>query len=211
MESIRNIIKEHIEWRGQIIRLAKSDIIKTYSGAALGWAWALVKPVITIAVLWFAFTIGLRGGSSVNGYPFILWMIPGFVSWFFMRDMLTQGAGAIRKYKFLVTKMKFPVSTIPTFIAFSNLIIHVGLLIIACLIFIAAGRFPDIYWLQIPFYMLLMLMFWISWGLFSSLLSAMSKDFLNLVKSITTAVFWLSGIMWNVNSVDIPWLQKLLF
>ena len=39
----------------------------------------------------------------------------------------------------------------------------------------------------------------------------MSKDFSNLVKSFITAFFWLSGILWNINSLhDLPWLQKLL-
>ncbi len=30
-----NIIKEHIEYKGQIFKLAKSDLVKTYRGAAL--------------------------------------------------------------------------------------------------------------------------------------------------------------------------------
>lgn len=76
MSTIRTIINEHIEWRGQILKLAKSDLSKTYSGAALGWAWAIIKPTMTIAVFWFAFTFGLRFSGSVEGYPFILWMIP---------------------------------------------------------------------------------------------------------------------------------------
>ena len=78
MSTIRTIINEHIEWRGQILKLAKSDLSKTYSGAALGWSWALIKPTMTIAVFWFAFTFGLRFSGSVEGFPFILWMIPGF-------------------------------------------------------------------------------------------------------------------------------------
>ena len=211
MESIREILKEHITWRRQIILLAKSDIIKTYSGAALGWAWAIIKPIFTISVFWFAFTYGLRAGGGVNGFPFALWMIPGFMAWFYMSDMLTKGAGAIRKYRYLVTKMKFPVSTIPTFISLSNLAIHICLMAIVAVIFIATGHFPTIYWLQLPFYMLLMLVFWTAWGLFASMLGAMSRDFINLVKSIKTPIFWLSGMMWDVNSIDIPVMQKILY
>lgn len=211
MKTVADIISEHIQWRSQIFKLAKADIIKTYSGAALGWAWALIKPTITIFVFWFAFSIGLRGGGAVEGYPFILWMIAGFIPWFFMSDMITQGAGAIRKYSYLVTKMKFPVSTIPTFVGLSKLAIHLGLMVIVVAIYIFTGHFPDIYWLQIPVYMFFMLLFFIIWGLFSSMLAAMSKDFLNLVKSFTTAIFWMSGIMWNVDSIDIHWLKVVLY
>lgn len=211
METVKTILKEHFEWRSQIIKLAKSDIIKTYSGAALGWAWALVKPTITIFVFWFAFSVGLRRGGDIEGYPFILWMIAGIVPWFYMSDMLTQGAGAIRKYKFLVTKMKFPVSTIPTFVGISKLFIHLCLMVIVIAIYVVCGHYPDIYMLQLPVYMLFMVLFFISWGLFSSMLSAMSSDFLNLVKSFTTAIFWMSGILWDVNTIHIKWIQTVLY
>ena len=210
MSTLGKIINEHIEWRGQILLLAKADIIKTYSGAALGWAWAIVKPVMTILVFWWAFTYGLRSSASVNGYAFALWMIPGFMAWFYMSDMLNKGAAAVRKYKFLVTKMKFPVSTIPTFTAIANIVIHVFLMVIVCIIFVLTGHFPDLYWLQTFFYMALMLLFWTGWALFASMLGAMSKDFINLVKSIGTVIFWTSGIMWDVNTIDIPWLQNVL-
>lgn len=36
------------------------------------------------------------------------------------------------------------------------------------------------------------------------------QRFSNLIKSLVTAVFWLSGIVWNVNTIDIPWLKTLL-
>lgn len=211
MSALKEIINEHITWRWQIFLLAKADIIKTYSGAALGWIWALVRPTIMIFVFWFAFTFGLRAGGGVEGYPFALWMIPGFMAWFFMSDMLTQGANAMRKYRYLITKMKFPVSTIPTFIGFSKLFVHLCLMTIVVMIFIATGHFPDLYWIQILFYMFLMFVFFVSWGLFASMLGAMSNDFINLVKSITTAVFWLSGIMWDVKTMNIPWLQQLMY
>lgn len=211
MATIRMIWSEHIEWRSQILKLAKADIIKTYSGAALGWAWALIKPAMTIAVFWFAFTFGLRFGGNVGGYPFILWMLPGFCAWFFMSDMITGGPNGIRRYRYLVTKMKFPVSTIPTFIALAFLAIHIGLLIIIMLIFVFTGHYPDVYWIQILFYMLFMTLFFIFWGLFSAMVGAMSRDFLNLVKSIKQPIFWMSGILWDVNTIDIPWLRTVLY
>ena len=55
-----------------------------------------------------------------------------------------------------------------------------------------------------------MFIFFNLWALFASLLAAISKDFLNLVKSLVTAVFWLSGIIWNADTVTIPWLRKFL-
>ena len=59
--------------------------------------------------------------------------------------------------------------------------------------------------------MLLNFLFFTAFSLFASLLACMSKDFSNLVKSLVTAVFWLSGIIWNINTIkDIPWLNIIL-
>ena len=146
----------------------------------------------------------------LTGYPFFLWLIAGVVPWFYMSDMLTVGTDTIRKYSYLVTKMKFPVSTIPTFVSISKFIVHLILMGIVILIFILMGYPPTIYLLQMPFYMLLMFIFFTIWSLFASLLSSMSKDFGNLVKAMVTAVFWLSGILWNPETITIGWVKKIL-
>ena len=207
---LATIIKEHIAYKGQIFKLAKSDLIKTYRGAALGWAWALIKPTITIFVYWFAFEIGLRAGKGVNNYPYFLWLISGVVPWFYISDMITTGTECIRKYSFLVTKMKFPVSTIPTFVNISKLITHLLLIAIVILIFILFGFKPDIYWIQIIFYAALTFIFFNIWGLFSGPLAAISKDYSNLVKAFVTAIFWLSGIIWNPDTINNPIIKKIL-
>ena len=211
MHSIAEILKDHIQYRQQIFKLAKADLIKTYRGAALGWAWAIIKPAVTIFVYWFTFQIGLRAGKNVEGFPFFLWLISGVIPWFYMSDMITEGTECIRKYSYLVTKMKFPISTIPTFFSISKFMVHLVLLAVMIIIFIIMGYPPDIYLLQLPIYMLLSFLFFTTFSLFASLLACMSKDFSNLVKSLVTAVFWLSGIIWNINTLkDIPWLKALL-
>ena len=122
-------------------------------------------------------------GKDISGYPFFLWLIVGVVPWFYISDMLTQGTESLRKYSYLVTKMKFPVSTIPTFVSISKLIVHFILILLVIGIFALFGYYPDIYIVQFLFYMILMFAFFTVWALFSSLIAAMSKDFLNLVKS----------------------------
>ncbi|MEG0919619.1 MAG: ABC transporter permease [Anaerovoracaceae bacterium] len=205
-----NIIKEHIEWRHQILKLAKSDLRKTYSGSALGWSWAIIKPTITIFIYWFAFSMGLRNRAGIENFPFFLWLIAGIISWFYMQEMWNNGPMIMRRYKFLITKMKFPTSTIPTFFSLSKLTVHLFLLALVIIIYIFAGYGVSIYYVQIPFYMLMMFLMFTGWGLFSSVLGVMSKDFGNLVKSFTLALFWLSGIMWPIDNITNKWGQILL-
>lgn len=210
MEAIKLIIEEHKAYSKQLFKLAKSDLLKTYRGAALGWAWAVIKPMITLFVFWFAFTVGLRAGKPVEGYPYFLWLVAGFLPWFFMQEMITGGAGCIRQYKHLVTKMKFPISIIPTFYNISHLYVHFALLVISILLFACFGYLPDVYYLQIPFYMLLMVLFFTVWSLLAGMLSAMSRDFQNLVRACSTAVFWMSGIIYNINKIHNPIIRLLL-
>lgn len=204
------IAKEHIKCVRQITKLAKSDIIRTYRGAALGWMWAIIKPAISIFVYWFVFAIGLRGGKPIGGYPFFLWLIAGIVPWFYMSDMLTSGMKCIGRYSYLVTKMKFPISIIPTFISLSKIMVNMALLIFVIIIYIGMGYPPDIYILQLPIYIFLMFVFFTVLTLFTSLLAVISKDFSNLLKSLVKAIFWLSGVMWNIDTLNIDWLKKAL-
>jgi len=212
MRTLLKIIRQHIKWRHQLMKLAKADLIKTFSGAALGWAWAIIKPAVLIFVLWFAFGLGLRLGSTMpNGFPFLLWLIAGLIPWFFMNEMLTEGANALRQYNYLVTKMRFPIATIPTFVGISKLYVHLFLIVLTVIIFLAYGYTPDKYMLQLPIYMFLMLLFFVAWAQFSSLLTCISKDFYNLVQAATQALFWLSGILYDVNAMAVPgWLKIFL-
>lgn len=210
MSTFSSIISEHVSFKKQIIRLAKSDLIKTYRGAALGWAWAVIKPVITLFVFWFAFSVGMRSGKPVNGYPYFLWLVAGFLPWFYMSEMITQGAGCIRKYAHLVTKMKFPISVVSTFVSMSKLAVNMVLMIITIVIFLMFGYLPDKYILQLPIYILMMFTFFTAWALFSGMLSAISKDFQNLVNACSNAVFWMSGVIYNVNNISTHWIRTAL-
>lgn len=210
LKSIKTIINDHFVYRKQIIKLAKADLVKTYRGSALGWTWAIIKPVVTIFVYWFAFSFGIRKSGDINGFPFFLWLIAGVVPWFYMNEMLSQGTDSIRKYSYLVTKMKFPISTIPTFVSLSKFFVSFVLILIVIAIFWASGYPPDIYYLQIPFYMILSFIFFTLWGLFGSMLAAISKDFSNLVKSFISAILWMSGILWDIDEITIPWLRRFL-
>ena len=211
LKAFKEIFLDHIHNINQILKLAKADLIKTYRGAALGWAWAIIKPCMTLFTYWFALSFGFRSGKPVNGYPFFLWMAVGITPWFYMNDMLVQGTESIRKYKYLVTKMKFPVSIIPTFVSISKLMVNLVLMLIVAVLFWCLGYPPTIYYLQLPFYMLLTFVFFTLWAQFASLLAAISQDFANLVKSFVTPIFWLSGILWRTDTFKGSiWIRRFL-
>lgn len=210
MKAFVEIIMDHLRCRRQILKLAKSDLIKTYKGASLGWAWAVIRPAITISMYYFAFTIGLRVGKPIGDYPYALWLITGMLPWFYMQTVFVDGSSSIRKYRFLVTKIRYPLSTIPTFVNLAQLVVHLVLLAVLLAVFMLSGKMPDIYWLQIPFYTLLMFLFFNVLSLFTSILSSISVDFLHLVKSATNVLFWMSGILYNAREIDNFFLRAIV-
>ncbi|MBR5315785.1 MAG: ABC transporter permease, partial [Firmicutes bacterium] len=183
---------------------------KTYKGSVLGWAWAIMRPMMTLCIYWFAFSIGLRGGKPVDGYPYFLWLMAGMIPWFYTRSMITGGASCLRRYTYLITKIKYPITTIPTFVNLSNFFVHVMLVGVMIILYVAFGFMPDIYYLQIPLYMLMAFVFFNCWSLLAGVLSAISRDFLNFVKSITIGFLWLSGIFYDVNSIDNELIRNVM-
>ena len=198
-----NMIKENIENAGITLEMSKKELEKKYTGTALGLLWALVKPVLYISVYWFAIEIGIRGSrSEISGFPFILWLIAGIIPWFYISETLIYGGTSFRQNKHLITKIVYPVSTIPTFRMFSQLFVHIALVFILITIFWFAGYPPDIYYLQIFYYMFCMFAFMtiLSWTTAS--LIVVSRDFEHLLKSITTMLFWLTPILWRIENVQ---------
>lgn len=210
MKTLWKIIILHIQYCTQILQLARTDLIKTYRGALLSWGWAVVKPAITIAVYYFTFTVGLRTGKPVKGYPYFLWLISGFIPWFYISSMYTGGANSIHKYAFLVKKIKFPVCCVPMIVGLSNMIVHIILMLLTIVIFIVMGAPITMHIIQLPFYWLLMLMMGVAWGLFSGQVTAVSKDFYQLVRSSYTALMWLSGIFYQISTIKGAALRFIL-
>ena len=210
LNTLREILQENWQWRSQIMNLAVIDLHKTVRGAVLGWIWLLVKPVTYIAVFWFALELGLRASSGVTEYPYILWLSCGLIPWFFMSDLLNTGANIYRRYPFLVNRIHFPLSSISLFYALSQFIIFLmlmALLLIACVV---KGYALSVYALQLVPVSLIMLVFWTMFSVMVSGLSALSKDFLNLLRAATQPLFWISGVIYNLSNLPHHTVTKIL-
>ncbi len=207
---IVNFFSSRLKYREQICDIGIAKLKQRYTGTAMGWAWAVLRPSLTIFVFWFAIALGLRSGGNVGEYPYFLWLIAGFMPWFYMSDMVSHGAGCIRNNAYLMKVAKFPVITIPMITSVSFLPVHIILLIATAVIFLVSGFALPIHMIQLPVYMLMMVLFFDFWGVFAGVLSTISRDFQNLVNSFLTALFWLSGIVYNVSNLSNPWLRMLL-
>ena len=204
------IWKEHRHFGKQIFLLSKNELIKTYKGAFLGFGWAIIKPLITLFALWFMFQIGLRGDGMRHGHAFFYFLLAGYVPWFYINDNILYGAKCIRQNSQFVTKISYPVSTIMTFTALSKLYIHIFLTAIMYVVLLIAGYTPSVYNLQFFLYCPLMFLFFLGLSWITAPLSVFSRDFENLVNSILTMLFWMSGVLWDSYSVAGTWLNRIM-
>ena len=209
LKTLTTIVKDNWQWRKQIGRLAIFELVKKSRGAVLSWAWLFLKPLIFIGVFWFALDIGLRAGRDMDP-PYFLWLVAGIIPWFFMRDMLSQGSDVLHRYSYLVNKIKFPISAISSVYAISMLVTHLGLVILLVILYLASGIPIDLYVLQIPVLIIVMAVFFTMISMLTSQLSALSKDFKNLVAALVTPLFWLSGVIYNTASLSIEWIRIVL-
>ena len=210
MRTLIKLIKENIKYRGQMWELAKSHQRKIYRGSDMGLMWAFAKPTMYIFVFYFAITIGFRASKDIPGLicPYFVWLTVGMVSFFYQRDMILNGASCFRKYNHLVNRARYPIGTLPTTVSVSYFLVHLGMMAIAVAVCLLFGCFPSVYWLQVPFYMLLMFVFAVFWSIATGLISVVYKDFYNFLQVINQAIFWLSAILFDVNGLS-PSIQKV--
>ena len=203
MGTLSTILKDHWEWRKQIGHLAVFELMKKARGAALGWAWLAVKPIVFIAVFWFALEVGLRAGDSSSAdYPYFVWLVSGIIPWFYMSDMIGTGSDVLHRYAYLVNKVKFPLSGISTLYSLSVLLINSVLFVLLFVIYAAYGMPWDIHLIQVPFLLVLMFVFWDMVSIMMSQLSGISKDFGQLMKAFQQPLFWLSGVLFNMSVLE---------
>jgi ABC-type polysaccharide/polyol phosphate export permease len=201
------MIKEYVKNIKKIFKMSLIDLKKNYKGAALGWIWVIAKPAVTIFMYWFLFEIGLRVGKDVNDIPYYMWLIVGLLPWFYISDVISYLPSSYKKYNYLVNKVKFPISTIPIFTSLSRFLVNIFLTIIVIIMYVLILKRFDIYFITLLFYMIFMFIFESIVSSILALISSVSKDIANLIKTLQTPLLFLSPIFWSLDSINIKFVK----
>ena len=210
VEDFLRLLRINIENISRTYAMAQVTLTKRYSGSALGVTWSLVKPMIYVFAYWFAVAIGIRGSRPMGAVPYILWLIPGIMPWFFISDAITTGGAAIRSNAHFVTKMVYPVATLPISEVLSLYFVHLMMMCLTTALFVVSGFGLNIYFLQLPYYFLCCLAFAAVVATLLSALTAVSQDVLQAVKSLITLMFWLTPVLWSADNLGSPLKQIIL-
>ena len=203
-------LKAIFQNRRLLLELSKNDFKQKYVGNFLGILWAFIQPASMIAIFWFVFQVGFKS-QPVDNFPFILWLVAGMFPWFFFGEAFSTGTNSIMANSFLVKKVVFRVSLLPMIPLLSALAIHIFFIFFMFGMFLYYGYTPEIYWLQIIYYLFAtsILVLGLSW--ITSSVVVFFKDIGQLVAIIVQFGFWMTPIFWNITTVPekYHWIIKL--
>lgn len=208
LKSVSEIIKDHIQEREMLWRLSLNDFKARFANSYLGAVWAFVTPLVTMLVFWFVFQVGLRN-SNVHDHPFIVWYAPAFLIWSFFAETWNATTNSFREYSFLVRKVNFRISIIPTIKVFSGIFVHLAFILFIVVLNLAYGIKPSIYYLQVLYYFPCAILLVFGLGLICGSIAPFVGDTLSIVSVILQVLFWATPIVWDYNTMD-PWVQNIL-
>ena len=196
--------------RKLIMNLALNDFKTKYAGSYFGIVWAFVQPVCTILVFWFVFQVGFRS-ADIGNVPFILWFSSGLIPWFFFSDAWNSSANAFIEYSYLVKKIVFKINILPLVKIISALFVHLFFVVFMALIFIGYGYYPNIFWVQIIYYMFCMIILVLGLGMLTAPLMVFFRDLGQVMGIVLQFGMWLTPIMWDINRIppQYQWPFKL--
>lgn len=189
-----------IRQRRLLMELARNDFRARYTGSLLGVTWAFVQPVLTILLYLFIYKVGFRSGSPEK-VPFVLWLIVGITPWFFFTDALVMTTQSLLEYSFLVKKVLFEVSIVPTIKLVSSAFIHLVVWGIVLAILLITGHPPTLGWLQAPYYFFALFALLAGIGWFTSSITPFFRDMTQVVGVVLQFAFWVTPVLWSVSVV----------
>ena len=188
--------------------MAKREIAAQYVGSFLGFMWTFIRPIVTICIFWFVFSVGFKS-KPMGDVPFVVWLAAGLAPWFCFSDIVTSSTGAVVGNAHLVKKTQFPPQILPVIKLISGLVTHSVFIVILVALLLIQEVPITIYSFQFIYYLFCfsMLALGISW-LVSSL-NVFIRDVGQMITLLLQVGFWGTPIFWDINMFSEP-IQKWL-
>lgn len=189
--------------RKLIWKLAKNDFKTRYAGSYMGVIWAMVQPVVTIALYYFVFEVVFNNRSQLlaSGIeaPYVLWLTAGLVPWFYFSEAIMQGTQALLEYNYLVKKVVFKISVLPIIKIIAATFIHLFFTVVMLIMYFCYGYTPDWYLLQLPYYSLCMFIFVLALSYTTCAIVVFFRDLSQIINILLQVGMWATPILWDIS------------
>ncbi len=190
-------IKRWWSYRDMVRNLVAKEIKVRYQGAALGFAWSLMNPLLITLMYLVVFTYVFPSKQS----HYALFMVVGIVHWNLFSLLIMQGSELLVSNADLLKKIYFPRLLVPL----SNLLVNLTLWFMALGILLALYQPLGGHWhiglLLYPFYLLLFIGFTFGIMLILCVLYVDFRDLKHLVEVFIQLLFWATPIIYPLSRV----------
>jgi ABC-2 type transport system permease protein len=187
--------------------IAVTDYRLTYFGSALGYLWALMRPLLLFGVLYVVFSRFLRFGDDIPHYRDLL--LVNIVLYTFFAESTGNAVRAVVDRESLVRKMHFPRMVIPLAVVVTSML-NLAANMLAVFIFILIdGVEPRWTWLLMPFVLLALVTFAAGVSMVLSSLYVSYRDVQPIWAVFTQLLFYGTPILYVIDTVPHS-LQKVL-
>jgi ABC-2 type transport system permease protein/lipopolysaccharide transport system permease protein len=149
--------RELADYRVLTLTLAERDLRARYKQAVLGWAWAILTPLVLMLVFTFVFTKFAQ--INTGGVPYPLFAYVGLVPWTFFNNAVNGGGTSLIVNMPLLNKMYCPREVFPI-AAMAVAAVDAALsVIVLVVIFAVEGYAPHVQLFYTPLLLLVELVF----------------------------------------------------
>lgn len=201
-------LRELWEYRDLLYFLVWRDIKVRYTQTALGVAWAVLQPLLTMVI--FSVIFGQLAGLPSDGIPYPVFSYAALMPWQLFSAGLTRASLSLVNDARLLTKVYFPRLVIPLAAVSAGLIdFAIGLVMLVGLM-LAYGIVPtwSIVWL--PVLIVFALLTALAVSLWLSALNVQYRDVQHMIPFLVQAWMYASPIAYSVNLIP-PGPARLLY
>ncbi|MCG7418133.1 ABC transporter permease [Microbacterium sp. ACRRU] len=193
--SLWTTLRDIFARREMLDLLVKRDIKARYKDSALGFVWALIRPLILLAI--YFVVLGQFLGAARGIPDFAIFIFTGLTAMSLFQEIAVGGTGSIIANGGVVKKVYMPREIFPLAAAGSavfNFGIQLAVLLVATLI---AGK-PPLHW-EIVYALpslAIILVYGVAFALFFSAVNVYLRDVQYLVEVVTMLLLWLSPVLY---------------
>jgi len=191
------------QYRELFYFLAWRDILVRYKQTAIGIAWSVLRPFLTMVVFTLVFSKLAKLPSEGVPYPVLVYA--ALLPWQFFANTFTESSNSLIDNQNLLTKVYFPRIIVPASSVIVALVdFAISLVILAGLMF-WYGFQPDWRIIFMPFFLLHALIFAFGCGLWISALNVQYRDFRYVVPFMVQFGLYVSPVGFSSSIVPEQW------
>ncbi|MCW4116999.1 ABC transporter permease [Aurantimonas sp. MSK8Z-1] len=180
----------------QIFALALIDLRRRHVDTRLGFAWLLIQPTMTFGIFYLVTVYGFKMGATAGAAPYFAVLFCGLLPWMTLSDSINNAATSLRSRRHLLTDNAVPPVTIVLASVLSPVMLHLLLLAVVLLIFVAGGVPMTAAGIAIVYYYLCLMALCVAVGLLVAPLATRNADVAQIISTIVLVWFWASPIIW---------------